>query len=142
VLKIKNGSPIKAFYRMTFCKSTTINDTIPAIGGVISKISNDNSLGNLFSEYELKSPGVETDGTVIPNQIAPQSLKIMLNKTQIAALKQTQFIKFHVFLDTEKKLINGVETPNAVHLTTNNSFGVKLGIFVKGGFNTNTGTSN
>jgi hypothetical protein len=140
VLKLKNSLPLKANYRMTFWKSNLANDTIPAIGGSISTVSDGSVLGNMTSEYVLVSPKVDAEGTV--TEIVPQTIKIMLNKNQIAALKQTSFIVFHVLLDSERTMVNGVETPNSIHITTNNSFGVKLGIFVKGSFTTNIGTSN
>ncbi len=142
VLKIKNGLPLRAKYRMTFWKSNQANDTIPAPGGVITQVSDDSSMGNMNSEYVVNSPEVDSVGTVNKDKIVSQTIKIMLNKTQIAALKQTSFIVFHVLLDSEKTMVNGVETPNAIHITTDNSFGVKLGIFIKGSFTTNTGTSN
>lgn len=140
VLKLKNGLPLKANYRMTFWKSYLDNDTIPAIGGFVSKVSDDNTLGNMTSEFVLNSPRVDEDGKV--TEIVPQTIKIMLNKAQIAALKQTSFIVFHVLLDSEKTMVGGVETQNPIHITTNNSFGVKLGIFVKGSLTGNLGTSN
>ena len=135
VLKVKNGLPLQAHYRMTFWKSTA--DTIPAIGGSISKISDGSTLGNLTSEYTLKAPTVDSIGTV--KEILPQTIKILLNKTQVTVLKQTNFIVFHVFLDSEKSIVNGVESLNPMHITTTNTFGVKLGIFAKGSYNTNIG---
>lgn len=140
VLKIKNGLPIQARYRMTFSKSTKTNDTIPAPGGVITRVANDSDQGNMNSEFVLNSPKVDAAGTV--TEVVPQTLKIKLSKQQITALKQTSFIVFHVLLDSETKLVDGVETPNPIHITTNDSFGVKLGIFVNGSLSTNIGTSN
>jgi hypothetical protein len=140
VLKLMNGLPLRAKYRMTFWKSELPNDTISAIGNEITKITDATVVGNMFSEYLVSSPLVDNGGTVI--EIVPQIVKVMLNKTQIEALKQTRFIIFHVYLDTEKTLVNGVETQNAVHITTNNSFGVKIGVLVKGKFTTTIGPSN
>ncbi|HET7732327.1 MAG TPA: hypothetical protein VFK73_00715, partial [Paludibacter sp.] len=120
VLKLKNGLPLKANYRMTFHKSNLANDTIPAVAGVITKVSDELTLGNMTSEYVVYSPHVDDEGTV--TEIIPQTIKIRLNKSEIAELKQTHFIVFHVTLDSEKKIVNGVETSNAIHITTNNSF--------------------
>jgi len=142
VLKLKNGLPLKANYRMTFWKSYLDNDTIPAIGGFVSKVSDDNTLGNMTSEFVVNSPEVDSAGTVNKDKIVPQTIKIMLNKAQIAALKQTSFIVFHVLLDSEKTTVGGVETRNPIHITTDNSFGVKLGVIVKGSVTANLGTSN
>jgi len=141
-LTLKNALPVRARYRMTFWKSNMANDTIPAIGGPIITVTDNTVAGNMFSEYLVKAPGVTEDGVVIDNQITPQVIQIKLNKVQAEALKQTKFIIFHVFLDTDKKLVNGVETPNPLHITLNNSFGVSLGLFVKGNLSTNIGTSN
>lgn len=147
VLKIKNRLPLKANYRMTFHKSNSANDTIPAIGGIITKVSDESTLGNMTSEYVVHAPEVDSEGTVTyiePMSIIPQTIKILLNKNQIAELKQTHFIVFHVTLDSEKEVVKGVETSrlNAIHITTNNSFAVKLGIFLMGSFNNNAATSN
>jgi hypothetical protein len=139
VLKLSNGLPLRAKYRMTFWKSELLNDTISAVGG-ITKIADSSVLGNMFSQYQVNSPLVDGVGNV--TQVVPQFVKIMLNKTQINALTETKFIVFHVSLDTDKTVVNGVETSNAVHLTTNNSFGVKLGIFLKGNYTTNIGKAN
>ncbi|MFT3753877.1 MAG: hypothetical protein QM800_13695 [Paludibacter sp.] len=140
VLKIKNGLPLQAKYRMTFWKSNQANDTIPALGGVITSVTNNSDLGNMNSEFVLNSPEVLADGTVDKEkEIVQQTIKIMLSRQQITALKQTSFIVFHVLLDTEK---NDDGIPNPIHITTKDSFGVKLGIFVKGSLSTNIGTSN
>jgi len=137
ILKIKNGLPVKAHYRMTFWTSAT--DTIPAVGGSITKITNDSTFGNMTSEFTLHSAQVDSAGNV--TQMVPQTLKIKLNKEQIIALKPTQSIVFHVYLDSEKTLVNGVPTLNPIHLTPTNTFGVKLGVFAKGSYTTNIGSS-
>jgi len=124
VLKINNKIPAKAYYRMTFWKSPT--DTIVAVGK-IKTIKNDSTSGNLFSRYEINSPQVNADGTVKANVENSQTIKIELNKAAIENLKQTQFIIFK--LDLGSEVVNGVANP--IHFTTKNSFGVKLGVFLK-----------
>ena len=123
VLKIKNRIPAKAYYRMTFWKSQT--DTIAA--GTIKTIKNDSTSGNLFSRYEISAPQVNADGTVNANVENAPTIKIVLNKAAIDNLKLTKFIIFK--LDLGSEVVNGV--PNPIHFTTKNSFGVKLGIFLK-----------
>lgn len=135
VLKLKNGLPVRAKYRMTFWKSTTANDTVPAIG-TINTVVDDSNFGNMFSQYIVNAPTVDAAGDV--TAIVPQTIKIMLNKTQIAALKQTKFIVFKVSIDNADANGSSINT----HLTTKSNFGVKLGIFVKGSLTTNLGTSN
>jgi len=123
VLKIKNKIPAKAYYRMTFWKSQT--DTI--VAGTIKTIKNDSTSGNLFSRYEISAPQVNADGTVNANVENAQTIKIVLNKAAIDNLKLTKFIILK--LDLGSEVVNGV--PNPIHFTTKNSFGVKLGIFLK-----------
>jgi len=127
VLNLKNGLPTNAKYRMTYWKSTLPNDTVSAIGGIISTI-NDNSPGNLTSIYSINSPKVDSVGNV--TEITPQSIKIILNKNQIIALKQTKYIVYSISFGDDQKL-------NAMHFTTKNSFGAKLGIFIRGNKITN-----
>ena len=134
VLKIKNKIPAKAYYRMTFWKSQT--DTIAA--GTIKTIKNDSTSGNLFSRYEISAPQVNADGTVNANVENTQTIKIVLNKAAIDNLKQTKFIIFK--LDLGSEVINGV--PNLIHFTTKNSFGVKLGVFLKANTTVNLSGTN
>ncbi len=130
VLKIKNGLPVKAKYRMTYWKSDLPKDTIAAIGGSISTITDISNFGNITSQYILNSPTLKPDGTV--DQVVPQLIKIMINKEQIDALKLSKYIIYSLDLESDEKDINGVMTSNPINFTTKNSFGVKLGLFVKG----------
>jgi len=134
VLKIKNRIPAKAYYRMTFWKSQT--DTIAA--GTIKTIKNDSTSGNLFSRYEISAPQVNADGTVNANVENAPTIKIVLNKAAIDNLKLTKFIIFK--LDLGSEVVNGV--PNPIHFTTKNSFGVKLGIFLKANTTVNLSGTN
>ncbi len=136
VLTLKNGLPMKARCRMTLLKSTLPNDTISSQGEPISIIKDTSTPGNLFSTYEINCPKVDSVGTV--TGITPQSINIVLNKNQILQLKQTKSIIYS--LAFEGGVTN--EKPNALHFTTINSFGVNLGIFVRGNKVINIGNAN
>ena len=128
VLRLSNGLPLQANYRMTYWKSNVANDTIQ---GTVSKILDDSMIAGLTSEFLINAPDVDADGTVKENGIKTQTIKIGLNRTDIAHLKQTKFIVFSLYLQGGKSSANGVYTSNPIHLTTKNSFGVKLGVFIK-----------
>jgi len=128
VLNFSNGLPVKAIYRMTFWKSNAANDTIATN---ISNIKDDSDIGTIFSRYQLNPPDINADGTVKTGGIKTQTLQIGLSKNTIADLKKTKFIVFSVAMAGDQAVINGVQTTNPIHLTTKNSFGVKLGVFVK-----------
>ena len=128
VLNFSNGLPVKAIYRMTFWKSNAANDTIAS---KITNIKNDSAIGTIFSRYQLNPPDINADGTVKTNGIKAQTLQIGLSKSTIDDLKKTKFIVFSVAMAGDQTVINGVQTTNPIHFTTKNSFGVKLGIFVK-----------
>lgn len=128
VLNISNGMPVKAIYRMTFWKSTNLNDTIAAS---IDKINDNTKMGTLFSQYTINAPAVNSDGTVKQDALSNQTLEIGLSKNTIEALKKTKFIVYTIALAGETSSAIGVQTTNPVHFTTKNSFAVKLGVFVK-----------
>jgi hypothetical protein len=138
ILKIKNGMPLRARYRMTLYN--TNNDSITPAGSVINKIESDSQLGNLTSEFKLKAASVDTLGNAVT--ATPQTLNISLNKAQIEALKQTNYIIIHMMLDSEESTVNGIVKQNPIHITTNNTFGVKIGAFIKGSYSSKSGSSN
>jgi len=153
VLRVNNKIPFKGMLRMTFWKSVLPNDTVPAIGGSVTHVSSESTLGNITSIYDIKSSkvylgaytdslGMAVDSLDMNKKVVPQTqtIKIMLNKLQIEQLKQTSFIVLGVLLDT-KSMVNGVEIPTPAHLTTNNGLGVKIGVFTKLSFSTNIGSS-
>ncbi|MEI6554877.1 MAG: hypothetical protein WCL70_04765 [Paludibacter sp.] len=123
VLNISNGIPIKAIARLTFCQSFTANDTIVS--------SPENKFGSLFKPLELNAPDVNPDGSVKTGGIKAQTMLIGLNKNAIIELKKTKFIVCSVGFAGNKAVINGVQTTNPIHITTANSFNVKVGIFLK-----------
>ena len=126
VLNFANGLPVKAIYRMTFWKSNAANDTIAC---AVNSIKNDSTLGTIFSKYQLNPPDINADGTVktIKNQI----LTIGLSKATIADLKKTKFIVYSLALAGDQTVVGGVPTTNPIHFTTTNSFGLRLGVFLK-----------
>ena len=128
VLNISNGLPVKAVYRMTFCKSNTPNDTISRN---ITTIKDNTLTGNIFSSYQLIAPEINADGTVKTDGLKSQTLLIGLNKNTIEDLKRTKFIVYTLIFEGDQSTINGVSTTNPFHFTIKNSFGIKMGIFVK-----------
>jgi len=140
VLKLKNGLPTKARFRMTFWKSTLANDTISALNGPTSVIKESTTPGDLFSIYEINSPKVDSLGNV--TGITPQSINIVLDRNQISVLKQTKSIIYSLAFEAGVTIVGGVEKPNALHFTTDNTFGVKLGVFIKGNKVINIGKAN
>jgi hypothetical protein len=128
VLKINNGIPLKANYRMTYWKSNLPNDTIP---GIVQTITDSTQMATLTSEFQINAPDVNSDGLVTANGVKTQTILIGLNKSDIEKLKLTKFIIFSLMLEGNKTTIGGVETTNPVHLSTTQSFGVKLGVFLK-----------
>jgi len=128
VLNFANGLPVKAIYRMTFFKSNAKDDTIKSN---IVNIKDESGIGTIFSRYQLNSPDINLNGTVKTGGIKTQTLQIGLNKNTIDELKKTKFIVYSVDLAGDHTLVNGVLTTNPIHFTTKNSFGMKLGVFVK-----------
>lgn len=128
VLNFANGLPVKAIYRMTFWKSSANNDTIESN---VVNIKDESAIGTMFSRYQLNSPDINSDGTVKTGGIKTQTVQIGLSKNTIDELKKTKFIVYSVDLAGDHTLVNGVQTTNPIHFTTKNSFGVKLGVFVK-----------
>ena len=139
VLKINNGIPLKANYRMTYWKSTMPNDTI---AGIVKVITDSTQTGNLTSAFQIIAPDVNSDGLVVTNGVKTQTILIGLNKTDIDKLKLTKFIIFSLMLEGNKTTIGGIETTNPVHLSTTQSFGVKLGVFLKPNATINLNSSN
>jgi len=138
VIKVYNGLPVKANYRMTYWRSEQPNDTVP---GIVTTVIDDTNVASLNSEFQINAPQVDADGIVIPTGITPQILKIGLNKKNILQLKLTKFIVFNLYLEGNKTVINGVTVESLIHFTTKNSFAVKLGVFVKSNATVNIGTT-
>lgn len=128
ILNIKNGLPFQANYRMTYYKSDAPNDTIR---DVISTVADGTQIATLTSNFRINAPDVDQNGSILNGTIKTQTIKIGLNRKSIEELRQTKFIIFSLLLEGEKTMVNGVETTKPMHLTTKNSFDVKLGVFVK-----------
>jgi len=109
VLKVRNGMPVKANYTMTFYDS--LNNIVPT---------------TIEKTYKVNAPQVDASGLVITSSILPQTILIGLNKKQLDDLKKVKYIVYNLKVD-------GDDTTKFMHFYKQNTFGVKLGIFVKGG---------
>jgi len=118
VLKISNGLPVKAKLTLVLLDSlgATINSSIK-------------------KDYEINSPAVDNEGLVTSNGITPQTIQIDLTKSQVEDLKSSKNVAYLVRLE-------GKDSTSKIHLTKMNTFGVKLGIFVKGSVMKNLGSNN
>lgn len=118
VLKIANGLPVKAKLTLVLLDSlgATINTTIKKV-------------------YDINSPAVDSEGLVATNGITPQTIQIDLTKSQVEDLKKSKNIAYLVHLE-------GRDSTSKIHLTKMNTFGVKLGIFVKGSVKKNLDSNN
>lgn len=119
ILTVTNGLPMKCKYTMTFLDDNRNVIDIPD------------------SVYVIKSPNVypkgyvnldtneHLEGQVIPKSITSQRIQIEVSKSQFDDLKRTKNIAFKLYVD-------GQDAATPIHITKLNTFGVKLGIFVKG----------
>lgn len=123
ILDFLNGMPVKTTCRLTYFKSDALNDTI-----VCNPKTNNQSI---FRVLELNAPETNPDGSVKSGGIKNQTMLIGLNKNEIAELKKTKFIILSVGIAGNQTVINGTQTTNPIHITTANSFNVKIGIFLK-----------
>jgi len=108
VFKVRNGLPVKATLSLFYLDAngvkinTTFDDTI----------------------YTINAPYINTDGTVKATSIADQTIKVGVNKTQFEDLKKAQRVVYTI--TGERK-----DVSSTIHFTKNDSFNVKLGVFVK-----------
>jgi len=119
MLTVLNGLPMKLIFSMTLKDS---------VGATIPSTLND-------TEYEINAPEVDASGFVkatAPSGLTPQKLEISLTQGQLDDLKKAKIIEYTIHADG--KDVNGTEKP--IHFSKTNTFGVKLGIFVKGNMTT------
>jgi hypothetical protein len=109
VFKVTNGLPIKATLKFSFLDSNGLNINTDLAG----------------KDYVINAPGIAVDGKVDPPKIAAQTIKVNVSKTQFEALKKAKSVIFNVTAD-------GKDSSTSIHFTTNDSFVVRLGVFVKG----------
>ncbi len=106
VLTITNGLPIGADFTMKL---------LDASGNEIES--------TIEKNYVIEAPDVDNNGLVIRSQLTEKVLRIEVLKSQLESLRNTKNIAFVLKVEGKKdKPINFEKT---------NSFGVKLGVFVK-----------
>jgi len=110
VFKVSNGLPIKAStLRFSFLDSNG------------AKINTD--LAN--QNYAINAPTIDAAGKVVVSSIVAQTIKINVSKAQFEDLKKAKSVIFNIAAE-------GKDSSTAIHFTTNDSFVVRLGVFVKG----------
>lgn len=109
VFKVSNGLPIKATLRFALIDSNgaKINTTLDDTG------------------YVINAPTIASDGKVVVSSIVAQTIKVNVSKAQFEDLKKAKSVIFNVTAD-------GKDSSTAIHFTTDDSFIVRLGVFVKG----------
>lgn len=110
VFKVSNGLPIKA--------STLKFSLLDSNGAKINTTLDDQN-------YPINAPTIDAAGKVVVSSIVPQTIKINVSKAQFEDLKKAKSVIFNVTAD-------GKDSSTAIHFTTDDSFIVRLGVFVKG----------
>lgn len=107
ILNIKNGLPVATTFDLKLLDE------------------NDNEVSTTIEKsYNIAAPGVDDNGLTISDQITTQKLQLEVNKDQLESLRLTKKIAYKVRIATaEGKPLN---------FRTTDSFGVKVGVFVKG----------
>lgn len=108
VFKVRNGLPVKAILSLFYLDAT---------GAKINTTFDDNV-------YSINAPDINTDGTVKTASIADQVIKVGLNKAQFEDLKKAESVVYTIVGE-------GKDATSTIHFTKNDSFDVKLGVFVK-----------
>lgn len=121
ILKINNALPFRGKIRMTLLDVN--KDSIPNVEGSDLLISTDDASGFITSPYVVRMPAVNSTGDVVL-PVTPQTIQIRLTKSQTEKLKQTKYIVYKLNLDNES--VDGTLQPT--HLTTVNTFDVKIGV--------------
>lgn len=117
VLTITNGLPIGADFTMKLLDAT---------GNEIET--------TIEKNYVIEAPNVDNNGLVIKSELTEKIIRIEVLKSQLAALRNTKNIAFVVRVEGKQdKPINFEKT---------NSFGVKLGVFVKADTTIKPGSNN
>ena len=110
VFKVSNGLPIKAStLRFSFLDSNGIK--------INTSLDDQN--------YAINAPTIDVAGKVVVSSIVAQTIKVNVSKAQFEDLKKAKSVIFNVTAE-------GKDNSTAIHFTTNDSFIVKLGVFVKG----------
>lgn len=110
VFKVSNGLPIKA--------STLKFSLLDSNGAKINTTLDDQN-------YPINAPTIDAAGKVVVSSIVPQTIKINVSKAQFEDLKKAKSVIFNIAAE-------GKDSSTAIHFTTDDSFIVRLGVFVKG----------
>lgn len=110
VFKVSNGLPIKA--------STLRFSLLDSNGIKINTALDDQN-------YPINAPTIDAAGKVVVSSIVAQTIKVNVSKAQFEDLKKAKSVIFNVTAD-------GKDSSTAIHFTTDDSFIVRLGVFVKG----------
>ncbi len=109
VFKVRSGLPVKA----------TLSLFYQDANGVRINTTFDDNI------YTINAPDINADGTVKTTSIADQIIKVGLNKAQFEDLKKAERVVYTIVGE-------GKDATSTIHFTKNDSFDVKLGVFVKG----------
>lgn len=116
VLNIENGLPVKTQLLLQFFDS---------LGHEL--------LTDLKKNYTVEAGNVDVNGIVQPGNGKKQTVTIAFTKAQIPELRKTASIVYSVRLEGENGQSN-------IHFTKQNTFDLKVGLFVKGDINEKLGT--
>lgn len=115
VLSITNGLPVKSVISLKFVDSLDVE--IPT---------------SFQKNYTIQSGKVDSQGLVQPGNETKQTLTISLTKDQLLTLRKAKKILYSVQID-------GNTNDTNIQFTKNNTFDIKVGLFIKGDLNTNLG---
>ncbi len=119
VLTIKNGFPLKVNLNLAKFYDEN-NDSIPV---------------SIQRQYQIDAPQVDANGLVVTSGITPQRIQIELNNQQLEDLKKVKMLVYQLN-------VAGRDDSTPIHVTTENNFSLKLGVFVKGSKTLNLGNNN
>jgi hypothetical protein len=115
VLDITNGLPVKSILSIMFADS--IGNEIPT---------------NFEKNYTILSGKVDANGYVQPGNETKQTLIVSVTKDQLATLRNAKKVLYNFRVEGES--IN-----SSIHFTKNNTFNLKIGLYVKGDLNVSLG---
>lgn len=107
VLTLKNGLPVKAKFKMV--------DLVDSLGAPILQ-------SGFNTEYIVPAATVDANGIV--TKANQTMLYIKVGRNQLEELKRMDYLSYKVTFDAET-------SSEQIHFTKNNTFGVKLGLYLK-----------
>lgn len=135
ILKVSNALPFRGKLRLTLLDQH--KDSIPDVDGSEVVINSDTDNGFITSPYIVRMPQVNTSGDVVL-PVTAQIIKIRLTPEQVEKLKKTSYIVYRLYLDNQAE--SGTQQPT--HLTTVNTFDIKIGVLFNKAIESKTGTAN